>query len=173
MRRHGRNTIIKVWALVGTLLVGLVLVGPALAQPIGGLTPPTSPLLTPEDRAAMGQIYWQRMQTRLGLTDQQVTDIRALLDAQRTAARANIQSLIAARKQLRTLLDQQNPDPAAVQAAATQVKTLQATLFDARLQTQLALRAKFTPEQWQQWQALRKAMRHHGMRHGPGMGHAL
>lgn len=169
MLRHGRSTA-TVWALVGTLLVGLVLAGPVLAQQHGGLTPPTAPLLTPEDRTAMGQIFWQRMQVRLGLTDQQVTDIHAFLDAQRTAARANVMSLIAARKQLRTLLEQQTSDPAVVQAAATQVKTLQATLFDARLQTQLALRAKFTPEQWQQWQTLRKGMRHRGMGRGPGMG---
>lgn len=166
MKRHLQSSI-TVWVFVATLLGGLVLPGLVQAQQPTGRP---APLLLPEDRAAMGQIFWHRMQGRLGLTDQQVTDIRALLDAQRTAARANVQNLMAARKQLRTLLDQQVPDTAAVQAAATQVKTLQATLFDARLQTQMALRAKFTPEQWQQWQTMRKGMRHRWMRRGPAGG---
>jgi Spy/CpxP family protein refolding chaperone len=166
MRRHIQNTA-AIWVIVATLLAGLVLPVPVLAQQPGGQP---APLLTPEDRAAMGQIYWKRMQSRLGLTDQQTTDIRALLDTQRAATQGNFQSLIVARKQLRTLLDQQAPDQAAVQAAATQVKTLQAALFDARLQTQLALRARLTPEQWQQWQTLRKGMRHRWMRHEPGVG---
>jgi hypothetical protein len=51
-----------------------------------------------------------------------------------------------------------------------QIKTQHATLFDARLQTQLALRAKLTPEQWQQWQALRKGMAHNRMHRAPGFG---
>ena len=167
MLRHVRNTG-TAWALVGILLAGLLVAGPALAQQAGGHRPS---LLTPEDRAAMAQIFWHRAQASVGLTEQQVTDIRALLDAQRETARTSVQSLMAARKQLRTLLEQQTPDQTAVQAAATQIKTQQATLFDARLQTQLALRAKFTPEQWQQWQALRKSMgQHRGMHRAPGFG---
>ena len=166
MNRHARSTA-TVWVFVAMLLAGLVLSGPVLAQQPGGQP---APLLTPEDRAAMGQIFWQRMQGRLGLTDQQVTDVRSLLDAQRAAMRSNVQGLIAARKQLRTLFEQQAPDQGAVQAAATQVKTLQAALFDSRLQTQLALRAKFTPEQWQQWQTLRKGMRHRWMGRRPAGG---
>ncbi len=104
------------------------------------------------------------------MSDQEAADIRALLDTQRTAMRANVQSLIAARKQLRSLLEQPTVDSAAVQAAATQVKTQQAALFDARMQTQLALRAKLTPEQWQQWQTLRKGQGHRWMRRGRSFG---
>lgn len=47
---------------------------------------------------------------------------------------------------------------------ATRVKMLQAKLFDGRLQTQLTLRGKFTPEQWQGWPALRKGWGHRWMR---------
>jgi Spy/CpxP family protein refolding chaperone len=166
MLRYLRNTG-KTWALVGILLAGLLVAGPALAQQAGGHRPS---LLTPEDHAAMAQIFWHRAQASVGLTEQQVIDIRALLDAQRATARTSVQSLRAARKQLRTLLESQTPDPTAVQAAATQIKTQQAALFDARLTTRLALRAKFTPEQWQQWQALRKGMAHRGMHRAPGFG---
>ena len=166
MLRHVRNTG-KAWALVGILLAGLLAAGPAMAQQAGGHRP--SPL-TPEDRAAMAQIFWHRAQASLGLTDQQVTDLRALLEAQRATTRTSVQSLRAARKQLRTLFEQQTSDPAAIQAVATQIKTQQAALFDARLQTRLALRAKLTPEQWQQWQALRKGMAHRRMHRAPGFG---
>jgi Spy/CpxP family protein refolding chaperone len=164
MLRHLRNTG-TAWALAGILLAGLLVAGPALAQQPRGHR---LFLLTPEDHAAMAQIFWHRAQASVGLTEQQVTDIRALLDAQRATARTNMQTLMAARKQLRTLFEQQASDPAAVQAVETQTKTRQAALFDARLQTQLALRAKLTPEQWQRWQALRKGMSHRRMHHAPG-----
>jgi Spy/CpxP family protein refolding chaperone len=118
----------------------------------------------------MAQIWWHRTQERLGLTDQQVADIRNLLETQRTTAQADVQNLIAARRQLRTLLEQQTSDPATVQSTATQVKTLQAKLFDARLQTQIALRGKLSPEQWQRWLALRKGMGRHGMWRGRAFG---
>jgi len=172
MLTHPRS-IRTFWEMVGILFLGLIMTGTAFAQqPAGPPGPPPrgESILTPDDRAAMGQIFWHRMQQKLGLTDQQVTDIRALLDAQRTAARADIQNLIAARKQLRSLLDQSTPNPDAIQAAATKVKDLQAKLFDVRLQTQLALRAKLAPEQWQQWHTLRQGMGHRWMRHGPAFG---
>jgi Spy/CpxP family protein refolding chaperone len=122
----------------------------------------------------MRQIFWHRVQERLGLSDQQVADIQALVQTQRAANQADVQSLITARKQLRAALEHPTADQATdqttIQNAATQVKTLQAKLFDARLQTQLALRSKFTPEQWQGWLNLRKGMGHHGWRRGPGFG---
>jgi len=163
----------KVWVMVGALLVGLAVVGIASAQQPANA--PTSlhqkeSLLTPEDRAAMRQIYWHRVQERLGLSDQQVADIQTFLQTQRTATQADVQSLIAARKQLRTLLEQSPVDPAAVQSVATQVKTIQASLFDSRLQTQIALRGKLSAEQWRGWLALRKGMGQRWNRRGHGFG---
>jgi Spy/CpxP family protein refolding chaperone len=118
----------------------------------------------------MAQIFWDRTRERLGLTDQQAADIRALLDAQRAAARADVQSLMAARRQLRNLLDQPTADAAALQAAAAQVTELQAKVLGHRLQTQIAVRAKLTPEQWRQWRTLRKGMGHRGGHHRGGFG---
>ena len=175
MRMHERR-LWKSRVVAGTILLSLALAGTALAQqPAGppGPPPQRQPLLTPEDRAAMAQIFWHRTQERLGLTDQQAADIRALLDTQRAAARTDVQSLMAARRQLQNLLDQPTADAAAIQAAATQVKELQAKLFDHRLQTQLAVRAKLTPEQWQQWRTLRQGMGHRGGRRGGGFGPGL
>jgi len=172
MLGHARRSC-KAWVTVGTLLVGLVVAGTAPAQQPGG--PPGAPpqrerLLTPEDRAALAQIFWHRVQERVGLTDQQVADIRTLLQTQRAATRADVQGLITARQQLRSLLEQPTVDPASLQAAATQIKALQAKLLDDRLQTQLALRAKLTPEQWQAWRALRKGRGPHWMRRGRAFG---
>ena len=164
------------WMMVAALLFGLGVTSTALAQqPAGppGPPPQRQPLLTPEDRAAMAQIFWHRTQERLGLTDQQAADIRALLDAQRTAARADVQTLMAARRQLQNLLDQPTADPAAIQTAAAQVKELQAKVLDHRLQTQLAVRAKLTPEQWKEWRTLRQGMGHRGGGHRGGFGPGL
>ncbi len=156
--------------LVGMAAVGLLLTGAVGAQQPPAPPGPKASLLTPEDRAAMGQIFWHRLQEKLGLSDQQATEIHSLLDAQRTTAHANVQNLRAARQQLKSILGQPTVDRTAVQAAATQVKTLQAAVFDAHLQTELAVRAKLTPEQWQQWQTLRHGMGHRGMHRGRGFG---
>jgi len=175
MRMHERR-LWKLRIVAGTILLGLAVAGTALAQqPVGPPAPPPrgQSLLTTEDRAAMAQIFWHRTQERLGLTDQQAADIRALLETQRGSARADFQNLMGARRQLQTLLDQPTADAAAIQAAATQVKELQAKLFDHRLQTQLAVRAKLTPEQWQQWRTLRQGMGHRGGRRGGGFGPGL
>ena len=162
------------WAMVGTLLVGLATTVTALAQQPGGgpgsPPPQKESLLTPEDRTAMRQIFMHRLQERLGLTDQQATNIQGLLQTQRAATQADVQSLIEARKQLRALLEEPTIDQTAIQNAANQVKTLQAKLFDGRLQTQLALRSKLTPEQFQKWLDLRRGMGQHGWRRGFGFG---
>jgi len=177
MLKHEWGNTTRTWMMAGVMLLGVATAGVALAQqPVGPPGPPPrgQGLLTPDDRAAMSQIFWHRAQERLGLTDQQVTDIRGLLEAQRTAARGDVQSLIAARKQLRSLLDQPTTDPAAIQTAATQIKATQAKLFDSRLQTQIAVRAKLTPEQWQQWRTLRQGMGQRGWRrHGGGFGGSM
>lgn len=164
------------WMMVAALLFGLGVTSTALAQPPAGPPGPpphAKPLLTPEDRAAMAQIFWHRTQERLGLTDQQAADIRALLDAHRAAARADGQNLMAARRQLQNLLDQPTADASAIRAAAAQVTELQAKVLDHRLQTQLAVRAKLTPEQWKQWRTLRQGMGHRGGGHRGGFGPGL
>jgi len=166
------------WLVTGVLLFGVAVGGTGMAAAQQAPTSPKQPpkaerLLTPEDREAMAQIFWHRAQERVGLTDQQVLDIRALLQNQRSAMRGDVQALMAARRQLRDLLGQQTADPAAIQSAATQVKSLQDKLFDQRLQSQLAIRSKLTPEQLSRWIELRKGMGHHGWRRGNAFGRGL
>ena len=170
---HSGWRIWKMWMMVAASLLTLGATSTVFAQqPVGppGPPPQRQPLLTPEDRAAMAQIFWHRTQERLGLTDQQAADVRSLLDAQRAAARADVQSLTAARRELQSLLDRPTADAAAIQSAAAQVKELQAKVLDHRLQTQLAVRAKLTPEQWKQWRTLRQSMGHRGGHRWGGFG---
>lgn len=113
-------------------------------------------LMTQDDREAIGRIFMNRVKEKLGLSDQQAEDFRNTLKAMRDDARADWQALCQTRVELRTLMDQQNSDPAAVKAAGDRVKTLQAKLVDRRLDTYLALRSKLTAEQWVKWVELRK-----------------
>lgn len=166
------------WLVTGVLLVGAVVGGTGMVAAQQAPTSPNQPpkaerLLTPEDREAMANIFWHRAQARVGLTDQQVVDIRTLLQNQRSAMRADVQAFMGARQQLRDLLGQQAADPTAIQTAATQVKSLQDKLFDQRLQTQLAIRAKLTPEQLSRWVEVRKGMGHRGWRRGNAFGRGL
>lgn len=113
-------------------------------------------LLTSDDREAIGRIWWTRVKERVGLNDQQAEDIRTTLKAMRDDARADWRALCQARVALRTLMEQQTSDPAALKAAGDQVKALQAKLMDRRLDTYLALRSKLTADQWAKWVELRK-----------------
>ncbi len=166
------------WLLAGIVICAIVAGGIGMAAAQQAPASPTQPskgerLLTPEDREAMAQIFWHRTQERVGLNDQQVADIRTLLQNQRNAVRGDVQALRAARRQLRDLLGQQTADQAAIQSAATQVKSLRDKLFDQRLQTQLAIRSKLTPEQLARWIELRKGMGHRGWRRGNAFGRGL
>ncbi len=157
----------QAWLLAGALALGSVVGGgiTAFAQqtPAAPTPPQRQPLLTPDDRAAMGQIFWHRMQERLGLSDQQVAEIRGLLQNQHAAAQANVQAMRATERQFRTLLADPHADPAAIQAAAAQVKAERDQLFDQRLQIRLAIRSKLTPDQLAKWAELRQGMGHRRM----------
>ncbi len=151
------------WAVpASVLLVAAWSVALAEAQQAPGSRPPCAPrqgLLTADDREAMGRIFMNRVKEKVGLSDQQAQDIRNTLRVMRNDARADLQALCQARLGLRTLMEQQNSDPAALKAAGDQIKALQAKLMDRRLDTYLALRSKLTAEQWSKWVELRKERR--------------
>jgi len=149
------------WFLVVVILVGLGAVGLAGAwaqqgpggfRARGGL----EGFLTPDDREAMGRIVLQRAKERLGLSDQQAEQIRAIVQARRDEVRADIRTMHQALADLRQLLQQQNSDPAALRAPAERVKVIQGKLLDRRLETAIAIRSQLTAEQWAKWVELRK-----------------
>jgi Spy/CpxP family protein refolding chaperone len=169
---HGTTPIVGL-VVAGVMVLGL-LAGAGMAGAQSAM-PPAGPahdhrLLTPEDRAAIGEIFWQRVKERLGLTDDQARDLRATLAAQRQAMRSDLRSLREARAELRDLLAAPASDAGAIDAAAARLKSLQAKLVDLRIQNRLAVRAKLSPEQLEKWLQLRKDMRHHGRRPGRGFG---
>jgi Spy/CpxP family protein refolding chaperone len=157
--------------IAGVLWVLMVApIGIATAQPMaGGRGPCDRPegLLSPEDRQLIGDRMMQRMQDRLGLTQEQATEIRGVLRSQRDQARGEMQNLCEAREELRQLLGRQDADPAAVKAVTERVKVLQGGMLDRRVDTYLVLRSKLTPEQWEKWRALRSEMRGRFHRRGP------
>ncbi len=151
------------WVLVAGILLVMALapIGVATAQPVpGGRGPCDRPegLLSPEDRQLIGDRIMQRMQDRLGLTQEQANEIRGVIRSQRDQGRGEVQKLCEARVELRQLLGRQDADPAAVKAVSERVKVLQGGILDRRVDTYLALRSKLTPEQWEKWRELRREM---------------
>ena len=152
------------------VMTALVTIGVATAQPApGGRGPCDRPegLLSPEDRQLIGERMMQRVQDRLGLTQEQANEIRNVIRAQRDQGRAELQKLCEARVELRQLLGRQDADPAAVKAVTERVKVLQGAMLDRRVDTYLALRSKLTPEQWEKWRELRREMGGRFHRRGP------
>jgi Spy/CpxP family protein refolding chaperone len=157
----GIQRVARWWAVAAGALLAGTLGGAAVARAqqapaAGAPCGPRQGLLTPDDRAAMRQIFMNRTKEALGLSDQVAGEIQAIFQASRDAARADRQALCQARLDLRALMQQQDSDPAAVKAAGERVKALQAALMDRRLDTYLAVRSKLTPDQWAKWLELRK-----------------
>jgi Spy/CpxP family protein refolding chaperone len=171
MKTHTRFMTAERLVIVGVLWVLMVApIGIVTAQPMaGGRGPCDRPegLLSPEDRQLIGDRMMQRTQDRLGLTQEQATEIRGVLRSQREQARGEMQKLCEARVELGQLLGRQDTDPTAVKAVTERVKVLQGGMLDRRVDTYLALRSKLTPEQWEKWRALRSEMRGRFHRRGP------
>jgi Spy/CpxP family protein refolding chaperone len=151
------------WVLaVSALLVSAGSVGLARAQQAPESRTPCTPrqgFLSPDDRAAMGQIFMNRTKATLGLSDQTAAEIQAFLKNNRDTLQQHSRDLCLARLNLRALLKQADSDPGAVQAANNNVKALMGQLMDDRLTTQLFIRSKLTADQWAQWLELRKHRR--------------
>lgn len=151
------------WGLMLTVIVaiggsGLVVAQAQQGPGAAGPCPRPERFLTNDDREAIAKVMRDRVKEKLGLSDQQAEQIRTTLQSRRDEARADIQALCQARVELRQLLDRQDSDPAALKAAAEQVKALQGKLLDRRLETAITLRSQLTPDQWAKWLELRKTM---------------
>jgi Spy/CpxP family protein refolding chaperone len=151
-------------ALAPTLVMATVMglapgvgVGSALAQTVpttqvGAADPcQRGGVLTAEDRAAIHALMVQRLQERLGFTDQRAEELRAIFQAQQEAMREAVHTLCQARVELRTLMGWLDADPTAMRAATDKVKAAHAVLVDRRLDGYLALRARLTAAEWAQW----------------------
>jgi Spy/CpxP family protein refolding chaperone len=132
-------------ALLGILGVG----GVALAQ-----RPEAAQPGPPHGRSHMSM-----MKQELGLTDEQVGQLRKLHSDQRRAAIRRRADLRIARMDLDELLNAATVDEKALGTKMKEIGDLQAAALKARVDSRLALRKVLTPEQLQKMKELRPAAR--------------
>jgi len=151
------------------LLIALPLAaGSAFAEPPAD-RPPGGPPWTPPDERLEGHLR------ELGLDSAQLEKVRALLAGARRTREESEGRLQQAFEQMRSLLEQDAPDEAAVMHQADVIGALRTEGRKAMLRTLLAVRADLTPEQRVK---LNEMMRRDGppgrpgmFRHGPGGPH--
>lgn len=143
--------------------------GRALAGPGEGPGGPGGPRGPGEPGAR-----FEQMIEKLNLDPAQKQKVQAILDAskpQREQMRAQIRDAF---QEMRGLLDQDNPDQAAVLSQADKMGQLMTSMHKERLKTLLAVRAQLTPDQRAK---LRAEMEEHGAgrwrHHGKGMGRGM
>ena len=123
MWRHARKL---VWfgTLMGALFLGLALVGAAQAQAPAG--PPAGTRCSSRRRIGPPWVRSSGTGCRRSLgfrNNRRRRSTPCSTPSARLPGR-QVRRLRAARKQLRSLMEQQTPDPAAIQAAASKIKTL-------------------------------------------------
>jgi periplasmic protein CpxP/Spy len=102
-----------------------------------------------------GHRAFARIAKKLGLSDQQKTQARAIFKENRAQAKPTLVSLRTERHQLRNLIQSGSADEAAIRAESAKVAALQADLAVQRAKGAKQLLALLTPEQQTKWQALR------------------
>ncbi|MGO9241957.1 MAG: Spy/CpxP family protein refolding chaperone [Bryobacteraceae bacterium] len=114
-------------------------------------------------------IHDPKLREQLGITPEQVTKIQQeMLSFQKAEimARADVE---VKRLDLHSLLEAENPDPAAIEKSLRAANAAQFVLEKAQIDHQLATRALLTPEQRQKLQKMREeAPRHFAGPGGPG-----
>jgi len=114
-----------------------------------------------------------RMREEIGLSDQQVSELRALWTEQRKKAIRQRAETEVARVELRELIDALTPDEKAIAAKIKVVSDLQAVALRARVDGQLAMHKVLTAEQREKFRdrTVQRAGRRHrwgGRRGGLG-----
>jgi Spy/CpxP family protein refolding chaperone len=94
----------------------------------------------------------ERKIERFGLPSEKQTAVYAILDQARTDDRARRTQMREAHQQMQTLLAQDKPDLAQVEAQADAIGTLQTAAQKAHLKTLISLRPYLTSEQWAELQ---------------------
>jgi Spy/CpxP family protein refolding chaperone len=141
-----------------------------------------SALLAQEPRQAR-RVDRAALQADLGLSDEQMTQIRKIRLEERKAAIRRNADMRLARLELEELMSAATLDEAAIAARVKALGELQAATFKARSESRLAVRRLVTAEQYQKMQQLkrgavrahrarpmRRPMRHEGGAAGPGPG---
>jgi Spy/CpxP family protein refolding chaperone len=132
----------------------------ALAQPpFGGPPgPPDGPGRLIEEHAE-----------RLGLDDEALAAIRAIVDESHALAAELHEDHRMARRGLRDLMSQDSPDEAAVMKQAELLGAIETEITKHRLQTLLRLHALLTPEQREEMMEFHRGRHHRGRHGGPDL----
>lgn len=157
------------------LMAGLAIALPGQAEPGHG---PAEP--------GHGQPGWggpggwlERHAKELGIADAKLAEIRKVVDDSRTQAEKIWAEDRAAHDKMRKLLDQDQPDEAAVMKQAEVLGAIDVRRQKLRLSSMLKIRAMLTPDQRAKLRKLREQMyerppgmhgghHHHGDKGGPG-----
>jgi periplasmic protein CpxP/Spy len=102
-----------------------------------------------------GHHVFAKIARKLGLSDQQKTQARAIFKENRAQAKPTLVSLRAERHQLHNLIQSGTADEGAIRAESAKVSALQADLAVQRAKGAKQLLALLTPDQQAKWQALR------------------
>lgn len=94
-----------------------------------------------------GHRFFKKMAKELGLTDQQKTQAKALMETSRTQNKPLFSTLMAEKHQLRTLVMSGSADEAAIRAQAAKVAAAEADLAVKRGQGAKQFLALLTPDQ--------------------------
>ncbi len=154
--------------VAGLLLAGATLT--AIAAP-NRPAPGQSPGAAEAHGPGGGRIL--RLASRyLQLTDEQITAARQIFEETRTAAEPLVEQLRASREQLRTLLDQENPDATAIGQAVIAADATREQLRTLREEAKADFRALLTADQQARLDAFLAALQairdHRGGPGGPG-----
>jgi len=122
---------------------------------------------TPET-PRVGRHRFRECLTILDLTDQQKTDILAVLEAAKPALEADLAAVKAARETLRTDLDAPTPEACTIGADALAVKAAVETLRSEREGVRTSIEATLTPEQKVRFEGCLDAPRVAGAADEPG-----
>jgi Spy/CpxP family protein refolding chaperone len=94
----------------------------------------------------------ERRVERLGLDDKALTAVYEILDRARVEQRSQRRELRAAHEQMRSLLEADRPDLAAVEKQTEKIGALETAAHKAALRTLISLRPHLTSEQWAELQ---------------------
>jgi Spy/CpxP family protein refolding chaperone len=135
------------------VLCGFVsLLTPVLAQPPG----------PPRPHGPPHEARLEHLVESIGLDEKTLTEVYKVIDASKAEHRELRRKLREVHDRMHSLLEQKEPDEAAVMAQADTIGALETEIQKQRLRTVLQVRALLTPEQRAKLLELLRARRSHG-----------
>lgn len=105
-----------------------------------------------EDCGKPHQERMEKMINELGLTEEQVTAMKAYKEEHRENSKTQRQEMKSLRQSLKTELEKAEPDQAVIDSISTELKNAQAAMIDQRIESILGMKKILTPEQFATFQ---------------------